>query len=870
MKKIILSVIAASLFTVTSFAQGVKIIPQPDSIQVTKGNITITGYSLEGEATADPRAMELLKKTLVREMPATKKAIKLIIGEKGDKAVSKYAKQIPAIPGGYYLTIDSKKIVIAGYDANGTYYGVQSFAQMLGIHTLPQATIFDAPDMAYRGVVEGFYGTPWSQSDRISMLNFMGQMRLNTYIYGPKDDPYHSAPNWRLPYPAKEATQISELVKVAKENKVNFVWAIHPGKDIKWNAADSTLLLAKFDSMYLLGIRAFAVFFDDISGEGSNPEKQAGLLNYINTQFIRKKKDVAPLVMCPTEYNKAWSNQAKGSYLDILGEKLDPSIQIMWTGDKVISDITSVGLDTINARIKRPAFIWWNFPVSDYVRDHLLMGPAYGLDTDIAKKMSGFVANPMERAEASKLAIFSVGEYTWNMKTYKSGPSWERAIKTIMPSEAAALRVFASHNSDPGTNYHGYRRDESSEIKPTADRFLKGYADGKFDTKDVDALIAEYKKMIEASSSLLKCRDNDQLIEEIRPWLLQFDILGKKGIKVMELVKLYQKEKGLLFWNNFRSIAALNEEMDKIDKTYNQNPYQPGVKSGSLVMNPLIAQTMDILGKNYYNYLQEGSNNRKSAPVTQSYPELKSDIKQMAQVPLKSDDKTLSITPVNEVIKVGAGQSITLILPLLSDLVKLDVNTGTTDHSWITLEQSSDNKKWTAITNISDSIILSCDLTGTIAKAVRLINKTDKEQEMYLKQFTLTTVQSLSPENNISQAMDGNFDSSFWLMGGESITIGNTPLWNNFTSVLNEINSPYKLGEALLPLEKVTMLTSPDANTNVTLNVTYMNGKKVKAGTFTSSISIIPLVNYNNIQSVELKNNSGSTAQIFEMIWTGR
>ncbi len=144
------------------------------------------------------------------------------------------------------------------------------------------------------------------------------------------------------------------------------------------------------------------------------------------------------------------------------------------------------------------------------------------------------------------------------------------------------------------------------------------------------------------------------------------------------------------------------------------------------------------------------------------------------------------------------------------------------------------------------------------------------EVRMYLKQFTLTTVQSLSPENNISQAMDGNFNSTFWLMGGESITINNTLLWNNFTSILNQKNSPYQLGKALLPIEKVTLLTSPDANTNITLFVIDSRGRKVKAGTFTSSISIIPLVNYSDIKSVELKNNSGSTAQIYEMIWTGR
>ena len=41
--------------------------------------------------------------------------------------------------------------------------------------------------------------------------------------------------------------------------------------------------------MYHLGVRSFAVFFDDISGEGTNPVKQAELLNYIDEQFCKSK-----------------------------------------------------------------------------------------------------------------------------------------------------------------------------------------------------------------------------------------------------------------------------------------------------------------------------------------------------------------------------------------------------------------------------------------------------------------------------------------------------------------------------------------------------------------------------------------------------
>ena len=41
-----------------------------------------------------------------------------------------------------------------------------------------------------RGIVEGFYGTPWTYEDRADLINFCGQQNLNAYIYAPKDDPF--------------------------------------------------------------------------------------------------------------------------------------------------------------------------------------------------------------------------------------------------------------------------------------------------------------------------------------------------------------------------------------------------------------------------------------------------------------------------------------------------------------------------------------------------------------------------------------------------------------------------------------------------------------------------------------------------------
>src|SRR5690606_8222148 len=100
-------------------------------------------------------------------------------------------------------------------------------------------------------------------------------------------------------------------------------------------------------------------------------------------------------------------------------------------------------------------------------------GPTYGNAKDIADDVSGFVANPMEHAEASKIAIYGVADYAWNMTAYQSEKNWLEALKVVMPESYKALEIFASHNSDLGPNGHKYRRDESVKFAHKATMFLQ-------------------------------------------------------------------------------------------------------------------------------------------------------------------------------------------------------------------------------------------------------------------------------------------------------------------------------------------------------------------------------------------------------------
>lgn len=483
------------------------------------------------------------------------------------------------VSGAYVLKVDKKGINIVGYDERGAFYGIQTLRQLIGSPMaaegkLSYCMVNDYPDLPNRGVVEGFYGTPWSHAVRLSLIDFYGRFKMNSYLYGPKDDPYHSCPDWRLPYPEKEAENIKELIEACNRNYVDFVWAIHPGQDIKWNEEDYKNLVNKFELMYDLGVRHFAIFFDDISGEGTNPLKQTELLNRLTDDFVKAKGDVSPLTVCPTDYSKLWANPTPKGSLAIYGNTLYPDIKVFWTGDVVCSDLTPSTLEFINSRIKRPAYYWWNYPVTDYARNYLLQGPVYGLDTSLtSNEVCGVISNPMEHGEASKLALYGVADYAWNVSAYNPVDNWERGLGELMPEVKEAYRTFAIHSCDTET---GYRRDESWETETFR---LRDWNDAA-----AESLEKEFAKIEGVPAIIEKGCGNELLLQELRPWLQEFGKLGTRGKRAVELGRIYRSgNDAAAFWNKYVRNLMGPEERKAFDAH----------KSGTMKLQPFYEYMMD-------------------------------------------------------------------------------------------------------------------------------------------------------------------------------------------------------------------------------------------------------------------------------------
>lgn len=649
----------------------------------------------------------------------------LRLGLVGDKAVSKVKKQVPTGEEAYYLNIDRGGATIAAHTDRGLYYGVQTLLGIMSQGKLEACTITDWPDVKHRGVVEGFYGTPWSHEHRLRQLDFYGRHKMNVYIYGPKDDPYHRD-HWREPYPDTEAARIRELVDRAKARGVHFYWAIHPGIDIKWTDADRDALVAKLEKMYDLGVRAFAVFFDDIWGEGTKADKQAALLNYVDDNFIAKKHDVAPLIMCPTEYNRSWASD-KGGYLRTLGTEMNKDVEIMWTGNTVVHCIDKESMQWINQRIDRKGYIWWNFPVSDYVRDHILLGPTYGNGLDIASDISGFVSNPMQHAEASKIALYGVADYTWNMRAYDYQKDWEAALAEILPNEKEALRTFALYNKALGPNGHGFAREEGDELKDLAAKALT------LDDNALKEIGTKCRQLAIASDILLADKTNPWLIKELKPWLLQGKNVAAYGEAVVAMATQGVGE----FTTYYKQARSLRQQMFELENADVRHPFQPGIKLATGVLLPtldkIFAQSVDRYNKAHQTALERVA---EYNPFT-----LTATVGQLAHQPVSLNGQEVSIRPLLEVVGWPADASITLEADREFTLQGMDFNLGVKDVArHFTLEVRRPSGEWQRVSllhySADDPVIhTGNELGGMTGTAIRLTNTSGAEQQVYFKSF---------------------------------------------------------------------------------------------------------------------------------------
>jgi hyaluronoglucosaminidase len=314
-----------------------------------------------------------------------------------------------------------------------------------------------AAEVRIRGVIEGFYGPPWSHAERLDLLRFCGQHGLNTWVHAPKDDPYHRK-LWRELYPEPALEQLAELAGEARRHGVDFAYAIAPGLDLCYSReSELETLLAKCAQVRSVGVTTFQLLWDDLEHVLHCPEDEqlygheerptAAAQAPFTNRFAQEVEQPGRLVVCPMGY----AGTGDSPYRQIFGPRLDPEIVVYWTGPEVVSiGITREALDLAVHRFRgHELLIWDNYPVNDFAPETLYLGPLLGRDPRLGEgRCAGLIANAMVQAVPSKLALATVADWTRDPHAYDPLASYERALREHGAEVLDALRHAAPNAAE--------------------------------------------------------------------------------------------------------------------------------------------------------------------------------------------------------------------------------------------------------------------------------------------------------------------------------------------------------------------------------------------------------------------------------------
>ncbi|WP_324716148.1 beta-N-acetylglucosaminidase domain-containing protein [Carboxydochorda subterranea] len=303
--------------------------------------------------------------------------------------------------------------------------------------------------LVWRGVVEGFYGRPWTHEQRLDTIDWLGRHHFNAYLYAPKDDPLHRD-RWREPYPPEAMRRFEELVRAGRASGVEWMVAISPGLSLVYSdPAELDRLWAKLEAFVGIGVRAFGLFFDDIPPALGHEEDRRAYATLAEAQadfagrlWRRMQPRGLQLMVCPTHY----CGDPDVPYLRELGERLDPAVDLFWTGPAVCSrEVPDEHARRVAEVMRRPPLLWDNYPVNDaHMAPELHIGPYTGRGAHLDGILRGIFANPMNQPYASRLALFTIGRYLQAPSRYDPEQAWSEGARQLLGGDEALVQALGT------------------------------------------------------------------------------------------------------------------------------------------------------------------------------------------------------------------------------------------------------------------------------------------------------------------------------------------------------------------------------------------------------------------------------------------
>ena len=680
-----------------------------------------------------------------------------------------------------------KALLIAGTNSNGLFYGIHdALKRQKAGEDFSKVDVEESPEMPIRGVIEGFYGQPWSHEARKDLFEFMGKHRMNTYIYTPKDDKYLRS-NWRDLYEEEDLARIKDLIETANANHVSFVYALSPGNDITYSSEeDYQATIKKFEQLRKLGVTQFYIALDDITLKVRPEDKekfpmrddnewstladaQSYYLNRIQNEYI-KAHGLEDLWMVPTNYQGSDPDPFKQAQ----GEKLDPNIRVQWTGEAVFSQ--DVTYDSVKQAAETyhtdHLFIWDNFPVNDGNRDRLFLQLLVRRDGNLAELTDGFTTNPMIQPYASWIAIKGYADYTWHPSTYDAAATQAEILKELAGDDEKvhqALQAFVDLNQ----SWENHLPEEKDVRAPLLNELLAAFNEElKKDPtsaayQKAKAALLAHLKLISQAPETLKGMAEQGFYTDALPWIQAAAAWADASINGMELYELIEKETLTAEKRNQLSHDLLAAyELSQEPGVDRQGSYQlgrpltiiPKVGDGAFekFLTPLLT---DLIEQTHIieNEKDEAISGKASTNLG-TY--INNKIDYIADGDKKTHFWSSGVVKKDDYVQVLFDEA--------QSIEKIVLLQGSSDSNWgdslkhAAIEYTTDGETWQKLTEIQQNPVFSYILDQPVkAKGIRLRSLEDNGTWAVIREFAAFTHSDVQLENineTASSIVDHAFD----------------------------------------------------------------------------------------------------------------
>jgi len=348
------------------------------------------------------------------------------------------------------------------------------------------------------GIIEGYYGRPWSWEERGSTMSFLAAHDYRFYMYAPKAD-IHLRRKWREPHPRATTDAIIALSARCREAGVRFGVGLSPIKiHLDFGAEAKETLIRKLDEIVAFGIDDFALLFDDMRGDLPDlANRQVEIIEFVTSHIAAER-----FIICPSYYTDdpildRVFGQRPVQYLEDLGRMIDPSIHIFWTGPEVLSrSYPSTHLERVTNQLQRKPFIWDNYPVNDGERmsRHLHVRGFTGRPSSMGKHIAAHGVNPALQPTLSLIPALTLVDSYRQGDAYDYSVSFHDAALEVLGQEIGTL-VYEDllFLQEFGNDRLGERetmlRERYTPIDHPAAREIIAWMDGEY--KITDAIVQE-------------------------------------------------------------------------------------------------------------------------------------------------------------------------------------------------------------------------------------------------------------------------------------------------------------------------------------------------------------------------------------------